>query len=454
LRAGTITDTRGHSAVAADLPSLVSVVSPVSIAGSKFVPIAHPQLPGSVRLGITPSRAFVQAISRTPRVRLGIYADLVYHVDDRGVSTDRAFILFIDALAERIDELVLFGRLAPAPGRAAYAVSERIRFVALPHYARVTSIRRLLRSLVGARRTFAAELGRVDAVWLFGPHPIALELARIARARQVPVILGIRQDFPQYIAHRLPSRRWVWAIPVAHVLDHTFRLLARRLPTVVVGEALGARYGCRNGSDLLVTGISLVSRSTVAALEDAVTKDWSGELRLLSVGRVDAEKNPLLLPDILARLGRTGRWRLIVAGEGPLADAVAAQAAELGVDDRLELRGYVSHGDGLRRLYETSHALLHVSRTEGVPQVLFEALAAGLPVVATDVGGVAGALGHGERGLLVPPGNAAAAAEACERLRREPALRSAFIRKGLEFARAESIESQLDRLVGFLDAHA
>jgi glycosyltransferase involved in cell wall biosynthesis len=398
-------------------------------------------------------RTFVQAICRTPRVRLGIYADLVYHADDRGVSTDRAFILFIGALAERIDEVVVFGRLAPGSGRAPYSLPERIRFVALPHYARVTSVRRLLRSLGAARRAFAAELGPLDAVWLFGPHPIALEFARIARARHVSVVLGIRQDFPQYIAHRLPSRRWAWAIPVAHVLDRMFRLLAHRLPTVVVGEALGARYRAGNGSDLLVTGISLVSRSTVAAPDDAVTKDWSGELRLLSVGRVDAEKNPLLLPEILARLGRTGAWRLIVAGDGPLAGAVAARAAELGVDDRLELRGYVSHGDGLRRLYETSHALLHVSRTEGVPQVLFEAQAAGLPVVATDVGGVAGALGYGERGLLVPPGNAVAAAEACERLRREPELRSAFIHRGLEFARAESIESQLDRLVGFLGAH-
>jgi glycosyltransferase involved in cell wall biosynthesis len=386
-------------------------------------------------------------------VRLGIYADLVYHVDDGGVSTDRAFIVFIGALAERIDELVVFGRLDPTSGRAPYPLPQRIRFVALPHYARVTSIRPLLRSLVGARRTFAAELDRLDAVWLFGPHPIALEFARLAQRRRVPVILGIRQDFPQYVAHRLPSRRWVWAIPVAHVLDHAFRLLARRIPTVVVGEALGARYRRGDGADLLSTGISLVSRSTVAAGDHAVAKDWSGELRLLSVGRVDAEKNPLLLPEILARLRRDGRWRLIVVGEGPLAAALAARASELGVRDELELRGYVSHGDGLRELYDTSHTLLHVSYTEGVPQVLFEAQAAGLPVVATDVGGVAAALGHGERGLLVPPADAAAAAEACERLRRDPELRDVLIRRGLEFARSESIESQLDRLVAFLGAH-
>ena len=387
-------------------------------------------------------------------MRLGIYADLVYRADDGGLSTDRAFILFITALAERIDELVVFGRLDPKSGRAPYALPGRIRFVALPHYARVTSIGALLGGIAGARRTFAAELEQLDAVWVFGPHPVALEFVRLARARRVPVVLGIRQDFPAYIARRLPSRRWLWAIPAAHALDHVFRLLARRLPTVVVGEALGRKYGGTRDGRVHVVGISLVRRSAVATAEDVVRKDWSGELQLLSVGRLDNEKNPLLLPEILARL-RDARapWRLVAVGEGKLAPAVAARAAELGVVDNLALPGYVPHGDALLDLYQRSHAFLHVSLTEGLPQVLFEAQAAGLPVVATDVGGVAAALGHGERGLLVAPANASAAAKACERLRRDPELRNRLIRRGIEFARRESIESQLDRLVGFLEVH-
>ena len=64
-------------------------------------------------------------------MRLGIYADLAYRADNDGVSTDRAFILFIAALAKRVDELVLFGRLDPRPGRAPYVLPERIRFSSL-----------------------------------------------------------------------------------------------------------------------------------------------------------------------------------------------------------------------------------------------------------------------------------------------------------------------------------
>jgi glycosyltransferase involved in cell wall biosynthesis len=384
-------------------------------------------------------------------VRLGIYTDLVYRTDGGGLFTDRAFVLFLAALGERCDELVLFGRLDPTPGRAPYQLSRRIRFVALPHYARVRSVGALVRSIVRAQRAFAEELEGVDAVWLFGPHPIAVAFARAARARHVPVFLGVRQDFPRYVAGRLPNRRWLWAVPAAQALELSFRRLARRSPTVVVGEALAERYAGGNGR-LHVTGISLVQRASVATAEEARGRDWSGALRVLTVGRLDSEKNPLLLPEILACLRRASpRWQLVVVGEGPLASAVAARAADLGVADGLELVGYVRNGAALSDLYRNSHVFLHVSLTEGLPQVLFEAFAAGLPVVGTDVGGVGAALARGERGLLIPPKDAVAAADACERLRRDPELRDALLQSGLAYARRESMESQLDRLVAFFE---
>ena len=150
--------------------------------------------------------------------------------------------------------------------------------------------------------------------------------------------------------------------------------------------------------------------------------------------------------------GNGAAWRLVVVGEGTLASTVAARGQELGVADALELPGYVPHGNGLLDLYRASHAFLHVSSTEGVPQVLFEAQAAGLPIVATDVGGVGAALGYGARGLLVAPGDQAAAADACEQLQHDPALRERLIRNGIEFASEESMECQLDRLVAFFEA--
>src|SRR4029079_11002848 len=126
------------------------------------------------------------------------------------------------------------------------------------------------------------------------------------------------------------------------------------------------------------------------------------------------------------------------------------RAREFGVEDALRMHGYVANGPELWRRYRDAHVFLHVSLTEGLPQVLFEAQAAGLPIVATDVGGVAAALRGGELGLLVPPRDAQAAAAALERVRDDTELRGRLIESGLRAVRDETLEAQLDRLGEFV----
>jgi glycosyltransferase involved in cell wall biosynthesis len=174
-----------------------------------------------------------------------------------------------------------------------------------------------------------------------------------------------------------------------------------------------------------------------------------GDLTVLSVGRLDQEKNPLMLADVLARLAADDdRWRLVVCGEGDLAAALAARLEQLGVATRAELRGYVPMGEALLGLYRTSDVMLHVSWTEGFPQVLVEAFATGLPVVATAVGGVAA--GVGAAALLIPPGDPDAAAAALRRIATDSELRSRLVAAGIERARALTLEAQTARLASFL----
>jgi glycosyltransferase involved in cell wall biosynthesis len=381
-------------------------------------------------------------------VRLGVYSDLVYRRDGATLSNNRAFIRFVTSLPPLVDEVVLFGRLDPKPGRSPYELpAEGVRLVPLPFYPRVTSVVGVVRAARRSCAIFAAELDRLDAVWIFGPHPLALAFAVIARRRGVPLFLGVRQDYPQYIAGRLPGRGWRWAVPAARLLDEGFRLLARRAPTVALGAELAERYA---GGDapVLTTGFSLVRAHELRPLDDALAAPWNGDLRLLAVGRLDPEKNPLLLPDVIAAARRRDpRWRLIVAGDGPLRGALERRIAELGLGDAVELHGEVANGPELWTLYRSCHAFLHVSLTEGLPQVLFEAQAAGLPVVATAVGGVPAAVG--DAGLLVPPADAAAAAAAVGRLAADPQLRRRLIGSGLRKASEETLEAQLERHASF-----
>jgi glycosyltransferase involved in cell wall biosynthesis len=161
----------------------------------------------------------------------------------------------------------------------------------------------------------------------------------------------------------------------------------------------------------LSTGFSLVGARDVVTEEDALRRDWgTGEWRILTVGRLDAEKNPLLLLDVLSRLREEEpRWRLTVVGDGPLRHALEQRASEVGVADAVSFAGYVEQGERLWRHYRRHHVFLHVSLTEGFPQVVFEAHAAGTPLVATAVGGVAAAVRSTGGALLIPPADRIAA---------------------------------------------
>jgi glycosyltransferase involved in cell wall biosynthesis len=110
----------------------------------------------------------------------------------------------------------------------------------------------------------------------------------------------------------------------------------------------------------------------------------------------------------------------------------------------------VAIDDGLVDLYRASNAFLHLSWTEGLPQVLLEAFAAGLPVVATAVGGVEEAVG--DAALLVAPGEVEAAARALERLRDEAELRQRLVEAGLSHVRTRTLESESRRVAAFIAA--
>ena len=376
-------------------------------------------------------------------MRLAVYTDYVYRRAGSVIYAERAFALFLAALAPHVERLTLIGRLAPDVGEARYALPAQLELAPLGHYSSLANPVAALRALAGSIGQMSRALDDVDVVWVLGPYPHAIALALVALARRRTVVLGVRQDWPRYVRMRRPGRRWMHV--AADALEWVWRTLGRWLPVVAVGPELSANYS--RSPAVLDLSVSLVPAATVGAPDEP--RDYSGELLVLSVGRLDEEKNPLLLADVLARLNaQAPRWRLLVCGEGDLAPALAERLDELGQGDRARLLGYVGMGRELMDLYRSSHALLHVSWTEGFPQVLIEAFATGLPVVATAVGGVPA--GVGDAALLIAPGDPDAAAAELERIAGDVELRARLSDAGLRRAGELTLEAQIERLAAFL----
>jgi len=378
-------------------------------------------------------------------MRLAVYSDFSYRREGDALYAELPFVLFLIGLVPHFRRVVLVGRLDPTPGRLPYLVPPSLEFAPLPHYARLSEPGGALASAVSSLRRFWRMLDAVDVVWLLGPHPLALAFALLARLRRRRVALGIRQDFPLYMRFRHPDRPGLRVAAAA--LQGAFRWLGSRSAVIVVGSALADQY--RGAARLLEVWISLVGEADIAPPATFAQRRYDGELTILSVGRLEAEKNPLLLADILAAAReRDPRWRLVVCGDGPMEEDLAQRLRELGVEHAAELRGYVPVDGALPELYRTSHAFLHVSWTEGLPQVLIEAFAARLPVVATAVGGVPEV--SGRAALLVPPGDGRAPADALARLAADARLREALVSAGVEQVRAHTLEAECARVAAFL----
>src|SRR6202030_4045539 len=101
------------------------------------------------------------------------------------------------------------------------------------------------------------------------------------------------------------------------------------------------------------------------------------------------------------------RATLTIAGEGPMSDELQELTRKLKIDDRVSLPGFLS-SEKLREIYYASHIFLHPSETgsdgnqEGIPNSMLEAMATGLPVFATEHGGIPEAIENGVSGILVP----------------------------------------------------
>lgn len=147
-----------------------------------------------------------------------------------------------------------------------------------------------------------------------------------------------------------------------------------------------------------------------------------------TVGRLDAVKHQRALLALLAArpdgpAGRPGpRLRLVIVGDGPLRGELEQQAAALGVQDRLWLAG---NRDDIPALLRGLDLFVLPSLGEGISNTILEAMASGLPVVATRVGGNAELVADGSTGTLVPPDDAGALEQAVERYMNDPQTRLA-----------------------------
>jgi glycosyltransferase involved in cell wall biosynthesis len=187
---------------------------------------------------------------------------------------------------------------------------------------------------------------------------------------------------------------------------------------------------------------SVVIRTGIAAASVPRARPADGGPTIVAVGRLQAPKDAVSLIRALALL--RGPFRATLVGSGPDRRAVEEELLRCGLAGSILLAG---ERRDVPQILASSSIFVLSSRAEALPVSVLEAMAAGLPVVATRVGGVPELVVDGETGLLVPPADPRALAAALQRLLDEPELRAR-----LGAAGRARVEKQF-ALDSFLDAH-
>jgi len=146
---------------------------------------------------------------------------------------------------------------------------------------------------------------------------------------------------------------------------------------------------------------------------------------------------------ILLKHHRHVPWQLLIVGDGPSRNSLSAQCAQLGIEDHVVFAG---ERQDVPQILSNLDIFVLPSRYEGFGIAIIEAMAAGLPVIASAVGGIPEVVVHGQTGWLVPPGDPAALAQAIAQCAASPEQRSECGRRGYErVKRSFTIESAARR---------
>lgn len=301
---------------------------------------------------------------------------------------------------------------AHGPGPLAEAVKARgARYVELRHVRRSISPRDVLGlfELWRLCRKLRPEIVHLNS-------SKAGVLGRIAgAAARVPVRVFTAHGWAFKASPGMVGRMYLWAD----------RLVLPLTTAVICVSETERRAGiaartCRDkGTYVIYNGVE-TEFSTVGLSRERV--------RIVSVGRLAAPKDFLTLIRAFAKLDRR-RAELLVLGDGPDRPAVEAEIVRLGLTDNVTLAGEVADVAG--RLRDSDIFVLS-SMSEGLPISVLEAMAAELPIVASNVGGLPELVDEGSTGALVPPGDSEELSRALSALIDDPALR---LRQGEESRR-------------------
>lgn len=366
---------------------------------------------------------------------------------------------YVEALAKYFCTVTLITPVRNQKQQPLYHM--RAKNLRLVQVASLGNVQSYYLHLVHFYKAYFKTIQKVDCATIRMPTLPGLPVYLASKIYHKPLFLVIVGENYEFIKHAGYSGiKQSIASSFGRFHDGILRQMVREFPSFTNGDDLYQKYQKFNKEVYRMRSSTIIEEDILPEFRDTCQ---SAPYKILTVGIISPRKGTSLIPETLARLEKMGvdvTWKYIGRVDGNAGEMELAKtrqlAKEYGVAERLAFESAVGFEE-LMSWYRTADIFVLPTFMEGVPRVILEAQASGLPVISTYVGGIPGAVKDGEDAILVPPGDPQSIANAILRIIKDEELRKRMIAAGLESARNHTLDAETKTMIerlnhsGFFD---
>lgn len=354
-------------------------------------------------------------------MKIFAYNDFILKTKENAIYSDDSHILFIKATCQNhFEDFRLGSRVLPEPTEGFYFFSDQAsHLLQLPFYGSVSDFLKKPSLLWKSYKLLKSQLQEFDLFWLTWPHPISFLILWMFGSKK-PVVLFVRQNLEALIKVRYQGVQRAIGVLFTRLVYRYAAFFHPNAILVTVGEEMFHRLSSDFATSTYISD-SIVSEEYAGKAREGRCFD---PIKLLFVGRLEPEKGLNDLIQAAKLISEQKNVSLSIIGDGVSRAEATALVNRLGLTDKVSFEGYVPFGEDLFDAYKGHDLLMISSYSEGLPKIINEARAFALPVVSTQVGGIANELVHEETCLFVNPGDPRQLAAAALRLASDPELYS------------------------------
>ncbi|MEL5892652.1 glycosyltransferase family 4 protein [Bacteroides sp. GD17] len=286
-----------------------------------------------------------------------------------------------------------------------------------------------------------------DCLLIMTPSPISIDLIHIAQKYEKPMRLLVRQDTRAVIPQRFNGIKKILATCVANYLEHSVEMLTQKndLTILALGPSIAKRY-CNFTSKCSIFISSRYKINDIVPLSRIGNLSFNNTVNLLFVGRIEINKG---LYELIIALSEQDyfNYHLTIVGDGTYKKEMINLVKRINLDNKVTLVGYKTYGEELLNIYRANDIFILPSYSEGLPQVILEAMASGCLVLSTSVGSIPYIINNRKNGVLFNPHSISSLISVFKELVTIDECELYRMRKlGLETARQYAYENQIDVL--------